>query len=200
MATIQAKIGKNGVWHAGLLDGNDKVSVHGEDIVCNENLYTGSHLASVLNTGSTVTNPSPYSYTIYHNGATAGARISNLGFNGATGPWTFSAIMYASSPITINTDFCDVTASGSTKNITTTPQYVYYTTNAVSSYNTSGNYNGFFDITFAAPSGGATLYISNVKVEKGSVATPWIPAPGELKLGSTMSIDNPVEANKFYEF
>lgn len=43
MATIQAKIGKNGVWHAGLLDGNDRVSVYGEDIVCNENLVLNSN-------------------------------------------------------------------------------------------------------------------------------------------------------------
>lgn len=99
-------------------------------------------------------------------------RISNLGFNGE-GTYSISFYVKATKSGTLNVDICDV-GTATIANIGPAPVF-YSGTATVSNYCTPGNYNGFCDFNTSI-SGGGTVYISYIKVERGSDITSWCPA------------------------
>ena len=101
-------------------------------------------------------------------------RISNLGFDGATGTFVVAGqIKMKSSAATININLCDVTAENNGGNVsaTTSWQDFMFVYNNVSSYNTPDNYNGFLDVENLTNSVKTTNYcfIKNLRIYKGNV-------------------------------
>lgn len=104
-------------------------------------------------------------------------RYSNLGFYGVTGYYTFSAKIKATNEIKIHIDICDYVIWEGT--IGSTYQVIKGTA-YVNRYHTAGarDYNGFIDFECRGTiPAGTIIYVDNLKLEKGNVATDWTPAP-----------------------
>lgn len=109
-------------------------------------------------------------------------RIARLGFNGYVGNWTVSFEIKADSNCSVYVNLCDYEAStafGENSNTAVTTSYVKHTYVFlnVGRYNTTAEYNGFLDIECASTT---TIYIKDIKIEKGTKATDWSPAPEDL--------------------
>lgn len=102
-------------------------------------------------------------------------RILYLGFGGVRGYYTFSADVKSDVECGLHVDICDYLPNenilseigGSYKHLSSTQN--------ITKYFEVGNYNGFIDFRFNKSFTG-TVYISNLKLEKGNVATAWTPA------------------------
>lgn len=107
-------------------------------------------------------------------------RIQDIGINGIVSDWTVSFYIKASAATTCSIDMCDKNASSayneSGTNFSVTTDYVkhVFTFTSIGQYHTSENYNGFIDIWSAAD---ATIYLKDLKIERGTVATDWTLAP-----------------------
>ncbi len=104
-------------------------------------------------------------------------RIEHLGMMD-TGYYTFSSYMKASQACSVRIDICDSIESKAFS-LTTDYQRIVFTGN-VTRYVNDGFYNGFVD--FAIPAGksiplGTIIYLKDIKIEKGTKATDWTPAP-----------------------
>ena len=113
-------------------------------------------------------------------------RISNLGFNGVVSDWTVSCYLKASVELTANVNLCDVTAStayNEASNVKLTTKYVKHTFTFlnVAQYHTSASYNGFLDIETSTTT--ATIYVKDIKIERGTIATDWSLAPEDAAIG-----------------
>ena len=113
-------------------------------------------------------------------------RISNLGFNGVVSDWTVSCYLKASVELTANVNLCDVTAStayNEASSVKLTTEYVKHTFTFlnVAQYNTSASYNGFLDIETSTTT--ATIYVKDIKIERGTIATDWSLAPEDAAIG-----------------
>ena len=95
------------------------------------------------------------------------ARLSNLGFNGASGSFVVIADVSGSASMRTQMDLTDKGNVGF--NITTTPTRCQIVVD-VTNYNTSGNYNGFFDNVITGASGDVITF-KNVKIFKASNAS-----------------------------
>lgn len=99
----------------------------------------------------------------------ATARLSNLGFNGASG--SFVVIADVSGSTNGMRTQMDLTDQGNVGfNISTTPIRCQIVVN-VSNYNTPSNYNGFFDNYITGGASGNILTFKNVKIFKASDVT-----------------------------
>ena len=111
-------------------------------------------------------------------------RIYDLGFNGIVSDWTVSFYIKASTACIANINLCDVWADTSyneSSQVSVTTSYVKHTLTFlnVSSYITSDNLNGFFDIEYSDSS--VVFYVKDLKIERGTVATDWSPAPEDVR-------------------
>jgi hypothetical protein len=133
-------------------------------------------------------------------------RLRNLGFNSIGGTFTVSG--YIKSSANTNSCFlnlCDYSPT-SEGNIPITTSYVYFSRTYVnvSSYIDPSNYNGFLD--FESCTSGVTIYVKNLKIERGNKATDWSPAPEDLDASisskvsqSSYDANNVLIANQFTE-
>lgn len=125
------------------------------------------------NNGSTGQLLSNYSCTLVSDTNSVRAsnnRISQLGFNGSTGPYTFSCDVKSNATGAIDFDFCD--ASSYRLNVSTPNEWYHVVySSTVSNYNTSNNYNGFLDAYIMPTVKGQVFTFKNLKVEEGSHAT-----------------------------
>lgn len=144
--------------------------------------------------------------------ATPGAiifRIQRLGMMD-TGYYTFSSYMKASQACSVRIDICDSIESKAFS-LTTDYQRIVFTGN-VTKYVNDGYYNGVVD--FSIPAGislpsGTILYLKDIKIEKGTKATDWTPAPEDTDASITElssrievteeSIKNTVSKTEFNE-
>lgn len=102
-------------------------------------------------------------------------RIQNLGFEGVVSDWTVSFYIKASQACTVNVNLCDYQADTSyneNSNTNVTTEYVFhkYTFLNVQSHILPTDYNGFLDIE---NSQGLTIYVKDIKIERGTIATDW---------------------------
>ena len=199
---MSANIYKNGVANCTPIDGYDKVSILKNDIVVGENLFgfnKGVKIGSLHANSSVVSNPDEYGYTINITSDSAGisCRVQNLGFNGVAGEtYTFSADIYASSDCSAHFDICDKGAT--TFDLTTEKKRYSFSATPTNYYNSSTGYNGFCDIETTNCSG-IVIYLSNVKIERGSKATPWCPSPSDGFGNTPPTYKNPIQARDFIE-
>ena len=112
-------------------------------------------------------------------------RIEHLGMMD-TGYYTFSSYMKASQACSVRIDICDSIESKAFS-LTTDYQRIVFTGN-VTRYVNDGFYNGFVD--FAIPAGksiplGTIIYLKDIKIEKGTKATDWTPAPEDTDASIT---------------
>ena len=112
-------------------------------------------------------------------------RISNIGFNSWEGDWTVSFEIKADSAVSININLCDYQADISyneSSNISVTTSYVKhkFTFTNVVRYHNPSNYNGFLDLEFT---GANKIYVKDIKIEKGVIATDWSLAPEDVAAG-----------------
>lgn len=105
-------------------------------------------------------------------------RISNIGFNGVGDYYAFSADIHATSNIRLKMDICDLAVK--TFDITTTSSKIV-TYDYIFQWHSPSNYNGFLDFECVdnLPSG-TTIYIDNIKIERGVEPTDWTPAPEDI--------------------
>jgi len=114
------------------------------------------------------------------------SRISNIGFDSWVGDWTVSFLAKAETDTTIHIDLCDYGSDANynegNNNIALTTSYVKhkFTILNVDRYNTPSSYNGFFDIEFQGPN---KIWIKDIKIEKGRIATDWSLAPEDIAAG-----------------
>lgn len=101
------------------------------------------------------------------NGTGFTVRTQSLGFNGYAGPWCISFDAYATANTNLTLDICDQGIK--TISITTVKQRFYIVATATNYY-TASSYNGFWDL---AGTVSGTVYISNIKMEKGRNMTPF---------------------------
>lgn len=112
-------------------------------------------------------------------------RIQYLGML-EKGYYTFSAYMKADRACTIDIDICDASPKA-TVDLTTNYQRVVLTANATS-HLSDDSYRGFVD--FTVPRGGSipsgtVFYLKEIKIEKGTKATDWTPAPEDTDASIT---------------
>ena len=200
---MSVKFHKNGVINCTPIDGYDKMSIMKNDIIIGENLFgfnKGMIIGSLHNNAIVTSNQAEYGYNVAINNNTyaISCRVENIGFNGVSGEtYTFSADIYASSNCSAHLDICD--AGGTIFNITTEKKRYSFSATPSSYYNASLGYNGFLDIETTNCSG-ITIYLSNVKIERGSKATPWCPNPADGLGNTPETYRNPIQANDFIEF
>ena len=119
-------------------------------------------------------------------------RISEIGINGIVSDWTVSFYIKASEDTSCNIDMCDISPdmSYNEKNpISVTTSYVKhaFTFLNVNKYHNSSAYNGFIDIS---TTNAATIYLKDIMIERGTIATDWVLAPedGASKLTTSKTI------------
>lgn len=108
-------------------------------------------------------------------------RLQNLGFDGVPGWYTMSGEIYATEDVDVAIDILDV--KGQIVNVTATPQrFVVQSdiTEQLSRQPWAGMPGGFVD--FEKPKDdGITVYVKNLKIERGKVDDPvWTPAPEDI--------------------
>jgi hypothetical protein len=92
--------------------------------------------------------------------------MKNLMFNGASGDFKVEFDAWATSPTTILCDICDKVFG--TFDLTTNKQHFSGVAQGVNAYNTSSNYNGFFDIASGSVALGTEIYITNIVITKNT--------------------------------
>ena len=156
-----------------------------------ENFYTGNGIGPCGTGISSYTNNGYAHHSVWSNGGTA--RAQNLGFNGKTGPWTVSFDIKSSVNATLTVDVCDKgysTATYGTNLVKNTWMHKsFIITTPTNQYNTSSAYNGFVDFNYSTA---GTLDIKNLKVEEGTIETPWCPASSSA-LGQSMGLNSNIE-------
>ncbi len=139
-----------------------------------ENFYTGNGIYPCGTGISSYTNDGYVHHSVWSNSGTA--RAQNLGFNGKTGPWTVSFNIKSSVNATLTVDVCDKRYATATYGINlikdTWMHKSFIITTPTDQYNTSSAYNGFVDFNYSTA---GTLDIKNLKVEEGTIETPWCP-------------------------
>lgn len=170
----------------------------------NVDLLDGRHFTDIQVGGrnyyrSQVINVSPNTIkkdiTIHgYAGTTSGAgnvRIWNIGMEGIISNWTVSFYIKATTACKAVVDLCDIAPSGlynEQGTIDVTSSYVKHTFTFlnVNQYYTSSAYNGFLDIYLNAAN---TIYVKDIKIERGTIATDWSLAPEDL-IYNTISADS----------
>lgn len=160
-----------------------------------ENLFgfnKGVKIGTIHSNSTVKSNPEEYGYTvnITSNSNAISCRIQNLGFNGQAGEsYTFSADIYASSNCQAMFDICD--RGVTIFNLTTIKQRYSFSAIPENYYQSNSVYNGFCDIQTVNCSG-ITIYLSNVKIERGNIATPFCPSISDdiyYKLGYDTNVE-----------
>lgn len=171
----------------------------------NVDLLDGRHFTDIQVGGrnyyrSQVINVSPNTIkkdrTIHgYAGTTSGAsnvRIWNIGMEGIISNWTVSFYIKATTACKAVVDLCDIAPSGlynEQGTIDVTSSYVKHTFTFlnVNQYYTSSPYNGFLDIYLNAAN---TIYVKDIKIERGTIATDWSLAPEDLVFNTITADSN----------
>lgn len=111
-------------------------------------------------------------------GTLYGIRYGNLGFDGVNGWYTASGEIYSASSIRVLFSICD--GGFESFDVTSAPKKFIYCTYVSEYYGEPGDvlYNGFFNVY--SDVAGENIYIKNLKIERGNVATDWSLAPEDI--------------------
>lgn len=177
--------------------GNDYVLLAGggqkslEQIICDSTVKNttvvigGTNLFSNSETsGMTARDYTINGYSI-RSGSSSLHRISYMNFNGYNGPIAVSFDIKASENCTVHVNLCDINADtnfgeSSSTNVTTEYTHHKYVFQGIYQHNSASDYNGFLDMEC---NGNITLYVKNIKVEKGLVPTDWSLSPWDVANG-----------------
>jgi hypothetical protein len=127
-------------------------------------------------------------YHCYYSSSNLLGRIQNLGFAGVGGDFTVSFYAKASVSLVVNVNLCDVGTDNSYTNLTDTYTKFVYVFKNVFGYVGTDMY-GFLDIENTGDVN-AVVDIKNIKIERGTKATDWSPAPEDVKGYTDTSIAN----------
>lgn len=119
-------------------------------------------------------------------------RISNINTNGIISNWTVSFYIKASKVCNVVVDMCDILANtlyNEDSNIKVTTEYVYhkFTFINVAQYIGINSYNGFLDVA-CKDENGIVIYVKDIKIERGTIATPWCLNPADESVASATKL------------
>lgn len=180
LSVVQGKIDSK-VWQQDIDSSIENIDIGGRNLYgFHKGVTTFAHSSSVT---TVVPNHDEYgaTITVMEETNTILMRISNIGFNvinAGEEPFTFSAVMYASSECEVRMDICDV---GKTSvSLTAIPQKISFTAYPLKYCDASSQYNGFVDLEGSLPVG-TIIYLENIKIERGTIATDFTVAPEDLE-------------------
>ena len=159
-----------------LLDGH-----HFADIqVGGRNYYSQSKIVGII--GSITKDKTIHGYQGTVSGA-SNVRIQNIGMDGIISNWTVSFYIKATTACTARVDLCDIAPntlyneSGTIDVTTSYVKHIFTFLNVNKYHDSSSGFNGFLDIYLNAAN---TIYVKDIKIERGTIATDWSLAPEDL--------------------
>ena len=110
-------------------------------------------------------------------------RIQKIGMDGIISNWTVSFYIKAATACTAVVDLCDIgpstlyNESGTIDVTTSYVKHIFTFLNVNKYHDSSSGFNGFLDIFLSAAN---TIYVKDIKIERGTIATDWSLAPEDL--------------------